>query len=195
MDRHPRRHGQAIGRFGRVRPGLAALPVLCLAVTLAAVWWGLSARGGSDVGGDAASNVADSVRAPDGMATGDASGVASSGDSPSRDGAFLAALARDAAGADPSRDGVVARQAWTEERSLPLAAADVLRAYADEPTASLAMSGYLDIKGDVWGAIVRDARGWVDMVGCTAGKDDASCSVSVVRLAPKGQGRTGSEGS
>ncbi len=36
------------------------------------------------------------------------------------------------------------------------AAADMLRAYREVPTAQLALSGYLDIKGNVWGAIVRD---------------------------------------
>ena len=32
------------------------------------------------------------------------------------------------------------------------AAADLLRAYREVPTAQLALSGYLDIKGNVWGA-------------------------------------------
>lgn len=31
------------------------------------------------------------------------------------------------------------------------AAADLLRAYREVPTAQLALSGYLDIKGNVWG--------------------------------------------
>ena len=205
MDRHPRRHGQAVGSrrpayHARLAP--VALPVVCLAVALSAAWWGLSTRDGGAEPAAEDSVVADAdggdAPATDEAGSGDAPSDSACGSRPSRNGAFLDALALDAARSDRADDGVAARQAWTEERSLPKAAADVLRAYADEPFASLAMSGYLDIKGDVWGAIVRDARGWVDMVTCTAGMDDASCDVSVVRLMPEAsdaQETTGSEGS
>lgn len=206
MDRHPRRHGQAVGRGLGIRPGFVLLLVTCLTVAIAAARWGIDGLGGgagAETGGTASSVATgdgDAATTGDGPASGDASpgGGPSGGASasrPSRDGAFLDALAREAAEADLARDGVAARQAWTEDRSLPEAAADVLRAYADEPTARLAMSGYLDIKGDVWGAIVQDARGWVDMVSCTAGEDDASCDVSIVRLMPQVREDRGSEGS
>ena len=65
------------------------------------------------------------------------------------------------------------------------AAADMLRAYREVPTAQLALSGYLDIKGNVWGAIVRDGRGWVDMVTVAADTGDASCRLHVIRLSPQ----------
>ena len=65
------------------------------------------------------------------------------------------------------------------------AAADMLRAYREVPTAQLALSGYLDIKGNVWGAIVRDGRGWVDMVTVAADAGDASCRPRVIRLSPQ----------
>ena len=58
----------------------------------------------------------------------------------------------------------------------------MLRAYREVPTAQLALSGYLDIKGNVWGAIVRDGRGWVDMVTVAADVGDASCRLRVIRL-------------
>lgn len=64
------------------------------------------------------------------------------------------------------------------------AAADMLRAYREVPTAQLALSGYLDIKGNVWGAIVRDG-GWVDMVTVAADAGDTSCCLRVVRLTPQ----------
>lgn len=221
MDRHPRRHGQALGRGSRVRLGFALLPVICLAVALAAARLGLGGRDGGvasdleEVAASAGSDIEDAATSDDAVAAGgmpvlgaeddaaaDAPGEmgssALSGDYLSREGAFLDELARDAAQADLARDGVAARQMWTEERSLPETAADVLRAYADESCASLAMSGYLDIWGDVWGAIVRDARGWVDMVSVTAGENDTSCDVSVVRLMPqtgKSQDQLESEGS
>ena len=53
------------------------------------------------------------------------------------------------------------------------------------PTAQLALSGYLDIKGNVWGAIVRDGRGWVDMVTVAADAGDASYRLRVIRLSPQ----------
>ena len=65
------------------------------------------------------------------------------------------------------------------------AAADMLRAYREVPTAQLALSGYLDIKGNVWGAIVRDGRGWGDMVTVAADTGDASCRLRAVRLSPQ----------
>ena len=65
------------------------------------------------------------------------------------------------------------------------AAADMLRTYREVPTAQLALSGYLDIKGNVWGAIVRDERGWVDMLTVAADTGDASCRLRVVRLSPQ----------
>ncbi len=65
------------------------------------------------------------------------------------------------------------------------AAADMLRAYREVPTAQLALGGYLDIKGNVWGAIVRDGRGWVDMVTVAADAGDTSCRLRVVRLTPQ----------
>ena len=37
----------------------------------------------------------------------------------------------------------------------------------------------------VWGAIVRDGRGWVDMVTVAADTGDASCRLRAVRLAPQ----------
>ena len=65
------------------------------------------------------------------------------------------------------------------------AAADLLRIYREVPTAQLALSGYLDIKGNVWGAIVR---GWVDMVTVAADAGDASCRLRAVRLVPQASG-------
>lgn len=74
---------------------------------------------------------------------------------------FLQALDEQVASAtEPSADNAIAvRLAWSEDRPMTEAAADLLRAYREVPTAQLALSGYLDIKGNVWGAIVRDGRG------------------------------------
>ena len=99
---------------------------------------------------------------------------------------FLQALDERAASAESSADNTIAvRLAWSEDRPMTEAAVDLLRAYREVPTAQLALSGYLDIKGNVWGAIVRDGRGWVDMVTVAADAGDASCRLRVIRLSPQ----------
>ena len=100
---------------------------------------------------------------------------------------FLQALDEWAASeTEPAADNAIAvRLAWSEDRPMTEAAADLLRTYREVPTAQLALSGYLDIKGNVWGAIVRDGRGWVDMVTVAADAGDASCRLRAVRLVPK----------
>ena len=100
---------------------------------------------------------------------------------------FLQALdERAASETEPAADNAIAvRLAWSEDRPMTEAAADLLRAYREVPTAQLALSGYLDIKGNVWGAIVRDGRGWVDMVTVAADVGDASCRLRAVRLVPQ----------
>lgn len=65
------------------------------------------------------------------------------------------------------------------------AAADMLRAYREVPTAQLALSGYLDIKGNVWGAIVRDGRGWGRYGDGCRGYWRCFVSSRVIRLSPQ----------
>lgn len=100
---------------------------------------------------------------------------------------FLSDLAHAAqTGADVDGDGVVAVM-WEQAGDLIEPASAVLNAYAAEPTASLKTSGYLDIKGNVWGAIVLDRRGWVDIVYVTTEDDASSTVVRIARmLAAKG---------
>lgn len=74
---------------------------------------------------------------------------------------------------------------WETEDGLVKAGSEVLEAYRDGGTATLASSVYVDMKGNVWMAVVRDARGWVDIVSVTAGADDAFGEVRVVRMFPK----------
>ncbi len=65
------------------------------------------------------------------------------------------------------------------------AAADMLRSYREVPTAQLALKRLSRHQGNVWGAIVRDGRGWVDMVTVAADTGDASCRLRAVRLVPQ----------
>ena len=164
------------------RPIGALLVFACLTVAIAAALWGLyiarQQRPGivADSGSDSAK-----VSKKDEMRDADDSDVAVTTQT------FLRALDERAASAtEPAADNAIAvRLAWSEDRPMTEAAADMLRAYREVPTAQLALSGYLDIKGNVWGAIVRDGRGWVDMVTVAADVGDASCRLRVVRLVPK----------
>lgn len=182
MERYQRGHQQPVEGE---RPIGVLLVFACLTVAIAAVLWGLNAarqqRPGtaSDSGSDSAV-----ASQKDEMRDADDSDVVVTTQT------FLRALDERAASAtEPSADNAIAvRLAWSEDRPMTEAAADLLRAYREVPTAQLALSGYLDIKGNVWGAIVRDGRGWVDMVTVAADAGDASCRLRAVRLAPKTAG-------
>lgn len=70
--------------------------------------------------------------------------------------------------------------AWDDDRGLVDAAKIALERYRDAGTAVLATSGYLDLAGNVWGAILHDASGWVDVV--LVAEDGGVGEVKVVRL-------------
>ena len=179
MERDQRRHQQPVAGG---RPIGVLLVCACLTVAIAAALWGFhiarQQRPGivADSGSDSAA-----VSKKDEMRDADDSDVAVTTQT------FLRALdERLGVAVEPPADNAIAvRLAWTDDRPMTEAATDLLRAYREVPTAQLALSGYLDIKGDVWGAIVRDGRGWVDMVTVAADVGDASCRLRAVRLAPK----------
>lgn len=183
MVGHPGRHQQPVG--GR-RAGFAVV-ALCLAVASLAVLWGMT---GFNRLGDLAEpeSVAaasgDSAKGPDAEPGRGDGGVRAAEGSHTTQGGFLDELARGGTDTALAKDAVVAKVSWSDDCPLPEAAADVLRAYREVPTARLALSGYLDIKGDVWGAIVRDGRGWVDLVIVAADEGDASCRLRAQRLVP-----------
>lgn len=179
MERDQRRHQQSVGGG---RPVGSLLVCACLTVAIAAALWGLGVArqqrpdATTDLGSGSA--VASQTKDARDAGTQDAAVTART---------FLQALDERAAGAtEPSADNAIAvRLAWSEDRPMTEAAADLLRAYREVPTAQLALNGYLDIKGNVWGAIVRDGRGWVDMVTVAADAGDASCRLRAVRLVPQ----------
>lgn len=81
------------------------------------------------------------------------------------------------------KQGGVAGVFWTEHQALPDAAELLLRAYQRVDDVELMSSGYLDLRGNVWGALVRSADGWVDILAVST-KDDVASEVRVVRLVP-----------
>ena len=164
------------------RPIGALLVFACLTVAIAAALWGLyiarQQRPGivADSGSDSAE-----------VSKKDETRDADDSDVDVTTQTFLRALdERSGVAVEPPADNAIAvRLAWSEDRPMTEAATDLLRAYREVPTAQLALSCYLDIKGNVWGAIVRDGRGWVDIVTVAADAGDASCRLRAVRLAPK----------
>ena len=179
MERDQRRHQQSVGGG---RPVGLLLVCACLTVAITAALWGLGVarQQRPDATADSGSGSAVASQAKDARDAGtqDAAVTART---------FLQVLDERAASAtEPSAGNAIAvRLAWSEDRPMTEAAADLLRAYREVPTAQLALSGYLDIKGNVWGAIVRDGRGWVDMVTVAADAGDASCRLRTVRLVPQ----------
>ena len=81
-------------------------------------------------------------------------------------------------------DGPCASVEFEERASLPVLAEDVLKAYAHTRTASLVASGYLDLKGNVWGAVLREGTTWCDVLLVTT-EDDAVSRVRVTRVLPE----------
>ena len=164
------------------RPIGALLVFACLTVAIAAALWGfyIARQQRPGIVADSGSDSAE-VSKKDETRDADDSDVAVTTQT------FLRALdERSGVAVEPPADNAIAvRLAWSEDRPMTEAAADLLRAYREVPTAQLALSGYLDIKGNVWGAIVRDGRGWVDIVTVAADAGDASCRLRAVRLAPK----------
>lgn len=179
MERDQRRHQQPVAGG---RPIGALLVSACLTVAIAAALWGLyiARQQRPDATVDLGSGSAVASQAEDARDAGvqDAAVTTQT---------FLRALdERSGVAVEPSADNAIAvRLAWSEDRPMTEAAADLLRTYREVPTAQLALSGYLDIKGNVWGAIVRDGRGWVDMVTVAADAGDASCRLRVIRLTPQ----------
>lgn len=82
---------------------------------------------------------------------------------------------------DEAGDGD-ASVAWSVSGDLVEPASDVIRAYRDMGTATLVTSGYLDLKGNVWGALVQGGTDWVDMVVVTSAEDGGETTVRVARL-------------
>lgn len=91
---------------------------------------------------------------------------------------FLAELDRDVS---TQADGE-ASCVWTSAQPINELAADVLRAYQGVSGAQLMTSGYLDLKGNAWGAIVLDECGWVDIVTVVAEEGNEASTARVTRI-------------
>ena len=76
---------------------------------------------------------------------------------------------------------------WREETDLPQSTAAVLEAYRAQGVGRLMCSGYMDIKGNVWGGIVMSET-WVDIIYVTSAEDGAASTMRIVRLPAESAG-------
>ena len=95
--------------------------------------------------------------------------------------AFLSDLA---ACEDAQQEDVVA-VAWTSEQTLSDLAGDVVRAYRASGSMELLTSGYLDLKGHAWGAVLLDEEGWVDVAVVASLEDAETSQARIARLWPR----------
>lgn len=72
---------------------------------------------------------------------------------------------------------------------LVAAGSGVLEAYRETKVAELLAHGYLDLKGNAWGAIVRGGDDWVDVVVIQGSADDAVSTVRIERMLASEDGR------
>lgn len=93
---------------------------------------------------------------------------------------FLDDLPQGEGGRDDG-DATTAIVCWTERGDLPVAAERVLDAYADVGGVILGASGYLDMYGNVWGALVRRGDAWCDVV-LVSTEDGEQSVVRVARV-------------
>ena len=161
----------------------AALPAWQVAGRLGATSEAPSATGESDLADADASELAERVEA------------AADAAQASSERTFLDDLQEGASGALQGTDGgsepapahgdgsADIAVSWSDETGLVHQATCIVEAYRDHTDARIATSGYLDMKGNVWGAVMRDVA-WVDVVVVRANADGASSTAQVVRLHP-----------
>lgn len=163
-------------------------PALCLICTACALWLGaalpskttsesaLAQQSGSSAAwvdrapGEESDNSERDSREDEGVVPMEAGAIDT--------GSFLAELDRDAS---TQADGE-ASCVWTSAQPINELAADVLRAYQGVSGAQLMTSGYLDLKGNAWGAIVLDECGWVDIVTVVAEEGNEASTARVTRI-------------
>ncbi|WP_172633512.1 hypothetical protein [Coriobacterium glomerans] len=166
------------GSRRQMRPVVHAALALCCAVALAALLAVARGRPGRD---DGASRAASGEATP-AAAAGEGHSIDTSSDSFLDDLADATGVSREPSEKDGRQNEITA--SWTERLGLSELATKVLCAYRDHPSSELVSSGFMDIEGNVWAALVRDPHGWVDIVTVSSGDDDSVAMARVVRLLP-----------
>lgn len=159
---------------GRGR-GLAALAACMVTVLCALLLAGLlpAGPGDSDEGGDADAGLAGTPVSP-------GPEIETTGS------AFLEDLEGAATKAEAT-SAAACTASWEESRALPAVASDLLEVYREAGAASPVVSGYLDLRGNAWAAVMQGTAGWSDVV-LVRTEDDTASSVRVTRLLPTREG-------
>lgn len=91
----------------------------------------------------------------------------------------------DLAACEDARQQDVTAVTWTSEQALSDLASDVVRAYRASGSMELLTSGYLDLKGHAWGAVLLDEEGWVDVAVVASLEDAETSQARIARLWPR----------
>lgn len=159
--------------------GVYAIPVGCALIALATVLW-TSGRSGTE----AAEREGTVREVPSGISQDVADALRTSSVEPSSRKTFLSDL--EGSGQNPDGGGdPVCVLAWTEPCDLPATAEEALCAYRQRGAVTLMASGYLDLAGNVWAALLRHDDGAVDIMTVSTA-DGSSSEVRVARLRPEG---------
>lgn len=170
---------------------LIALPALCLAVALAALLWTRGATEGAaprseqeeiEEAADVAGREAD--EAMEGLDDAAAEALRERAEAAARTEPVASSAAGFLDDLERQVDGrhLSVAVTWTERCDLVEPTRSVLEAYRSVPEVSLVTSGYLDILGNMWGAVVRGGDAWVDVVYVTANEEGNETTVRIVRL-------------
>lgn len=154
--------------LGRRRVG-AWLALMVLVVAIAATCLGISMARDGDRRPDTARGDAHDRGAADVPAVlDDVLGNVSDGDPKAIEtnlSQFLVDVEHAAEAAHPDEMGTCAAGVqWREYGDVPQVAQDVLRSYEELSDAELVASGYVDLQGNTWCALVRRGQAWVDVV-------------------------------
>lgn len=153
--------------MARTRSVIVVLPLICILMGLLAAMAGyghLAERPDEDVAREAESGPVD--RDPTTEA------LTSSEDS------FLDDLSR---GRSEAKGEGSASVCWIDPSDLPTAAEGALRKYELVHGARLIANGYLDLSGNVWGAVVQGGAAWCDVI-LVSTEDDETSAVRIARL-------------
>lgn len=178
--------------LGRRRVG-AWLVLIVLVVAIAATYLGVSMVHDDDRRPDAAQGDAHDRGAATDVPTvlTDVLGSVPDGDSKAIEtdvSRFLVDVEHATEAAHPDEMGTCAAGVqWRERGDVPQVAQDVLRSYEELSDAELVASGYVDLQGNTWCALVRRGRAWVDVVTIMTVDGEVS-DVHVARTVHRAEG-------
>lgn len=193
-----RRHGRRVPPTSAAAARRHAAPIVLAALLIGALGLALLVEKPVPSGADAPDGVSaahgtgaaasspgferEAVRAPSAGADdeGDRAHEGDGGEAAVDAGSFLNALTRRAAQAD--EDGADIVISWSDASDVPVLAEAVLAAYRDDGSASLMASGYLDLSGNAWAALLWDGSRWVDVVSVVSSGEGATARI--VRMLP-----------